>query len=65
MERFYGGLREPLTLDAISPEGASSFRVAYRFRRADGSACDGQAIVAVRASDWGYLIESIRALSGC
>jgi len=65
MQRFYGGLLEPLTLQDIVAEDEDTFRVAYRFRRADGSACDGRSIVSVRDSTWGFLVESIRALTGC
>ena len=53
MQRFYGGLREPLTLQDIAAEDEDTFRVSYRFRRADGSACDGRAIVSVRELDLG------------
>ena len=65
MQRFYGGLLEPLKLHDIAAEDEYTFRVSYQFRRADGSACDGRAIVTVRDSAWGFLVESIRALSGC
>ncbi len=65
MQRFYGGLLEPLKLQDIAADDEDTFRVSYRFRRADGSACDGRAIVSVRDSTWGYLVESIRALTGC
>ena len=64
VQRSYGGFASPLTLQDIAAEDEDTFRVSYRFRRADGSACDGRAIVSVADLDLGLLVESIRALTG-
>ncbi len=65
MERFYGGLLQPLRLMDVQQIGPSTLRARYSFVTRDRAVCNGDAIVAVRPSPEGALIESIRALSGC
>lgn len=64
ISRFYGGLREPLRLTAITPLNGDAFRVSYRYS-AGRSRCDGAAVVRLTSRDGRDLIRSIRALSGC
>lgn len=65
MQRFYGGLARPLALRSVAPAGPDRVSVRYDFVRRDGGTCDGRAIVRVRPSAEGTLIETIRALSNC
>ena len=64
IQRFYGGLREPLRLTAVAPLGDRAFRVAYRYS-AGRSRCDGAAVVRLASRDGRDLVRSIRALDGC
>jgi hypothetical protein len=64
ISRFYGGLREPLRLTAITPVGPNDYRVRYRYS-AGRSECRGDAVVSLTARDGRKFIRSIRALSGC
>ena len=65
MQRFYGGLLEPLTLQDIVAEDEDTFRV-----RTGSAGPTGRRAMAARScpsgtSTWGFLVESIRALTGC
>lgn len=64
ISRFYGGLREPLRLTAVTPLDDGAFRVGYRYS-AGRSRCDGGAVVSLASQGGRDLIRSIRALSGC
>lgn len=64
ISRFYGGLREPLRLTAVTPLDGGAFRVSYRYS-AGRSRCDGAAVVSLASRDGRDLIRSIRALNGC
>jgi hypothetical protein len=64
ISRFYGGLREPLRLTAITPVARDAYHVNYRYS-AGRSRCDGQAVVRLTSRDGRDLIRSIQALSGC
>jgi hypothetical protein len=65
MERFYGGLSDPLRLVAIDPDGPETFRVRYTFGTAGGGVCNGRARVQVRRTEAGWKVASIVAPSGC
>ena len=68
MQRFYSGLREPLALQDIAAEDEDTFQILHT-----GSAgpTDLRAMAARSCSQfreldtWGFLVESIRALTGC
>lgn len=64
ISRFYGGLREPLRLTAITSVGRDKYRVGYRYS-AGSSRCDGEAVVSLTSRDGRELIRSIQALNGC
>jgi hypothetical protein len=64
ISRFYGGLREPLRLTAVTPLGNGEYRVSYRYS-AGRSRCNGEAVVSLASDDQGKRIHSIRALNGC
>lgn len=65
MSRFYNSLMEPLSLVDVSPNGPSEFRVRYTFVAANGSRCEGVAIVRTTTVGGDNLIQSIKALNGC
>lgn len=65
MQRFYGGLARPLALRSIEPLGPATLRVRYGFVARGGGACNGDAVVSVRATQTGTYIDGIRALSRC
>lgn len=64
IERFYGGLHEPLRLTGVAPQGGGAYRVAYRYSTGR-SQCNGKAIVNLTQRDGQSYIRSIRALGGC
>ena len=64
ISRFYGGLREPLRLTAVTPLEGGAYRVDYSYS-ASGLPCDGAAVVNLVTRDGRNLIRSIRALNGC
>jgi hypothetical protein len=65
MQAFYGALRSPLVLRSVEEVGPQTVRARYAFQTRAGGACDGEAIVRVRAEPDGLFIQHIRALSGC
>ncbi|MDF3152048.1 hypothetical protein P3C58_08670 [Mesorhizobium sp. XAP10] len=62
---YFGGLSSPLQLESTARHGADKVAVAYKYSRADGSACDGKAEVQTTYKYGKTLISKIRALSGC
>ena len=63
--RFYGGLAEPLTLQALTSAGPDTFRVRYTFVVRPSRRCDGEALVQTVRMRNENLIRSIKALNGC
>ena len=63
--RFYGGLAEPLTLQAVTPVGPGTFRVRYTFVVRPSRQCNGEALVQTARMRNENLIQSIKALNGC
>ena len=64
ISRFYGGLRKPLRLTAITPLANGAYRVRYRYS-AGRRPCNGGAVVSLTSRDGHDLIRSIRTLNGC
>ena len=64
LSRFYGGLREPLQLVDVKPDGGNRYKVRYTFQSASGR-CDGAAIVTITTRHGANLIKAIKALNGC
>lgn len=65
LSRFYGAMREPLTLLSADPIGPDSFRVRYHYVYVNGRVCDGGAEVTLSRREGAPLIERIKALNGC
>lgn len=63
--RFYGSLTEPLRLLSAAPAGGDSVQVRYRYRKPNGSVCDGAAVVQVAIVDREALITRIKPANGC
>ena len=64
MNRFYGGLAEPIRLTGATPVAGGAYRVSYRYSTGRAH-CNGSAVVMLTRRGGRTLIRSIRALSGC
>ena len=64
MNRFYGNLREPITLVDLFRTGKAEYIAHYRYA-ASARRCDGRAVVRTVTRGQRYYIERIRALNGC
>lgn len=64
MSRFYGGLREPISLVDLFRTGDAEYIVHYRYAAATRR-CDGRAVVRTATRNRQYFIEKISALNGC
>lgn len=64
LSAFYGALREPVTLQDVTPLGTDAWSVRYRYAT-QSKLCDGRAIVETQTQGGRAYIARIRALNGC
>ena len=65
ISRFYGSLAEPIRLLSATGAGGGDVEVRYRYRKPNGAACDGRAVVTTRSDGGAPLIARIKPLNGC
>jgi len=64
LSRFYGALREPLTLIEVTLVSENEFLASYTFASGK-SVCNGKALVRTEIRDGRNFIRTIKALNGC